>query len=331
MIGNPDMPRIAIIGAGISGLTLAQRLSARADIVIHEKSRGLGGRMATRRSGNHQFDTGAQFFTARTRRFRRFLQPCLESGAVVPWEPKLITINRAGGNYKRFWFEPHYIGHPQMTSLAKHLASGRRVLTGSEITKLQGSPGRWWLGGEDGTTHGPFDWIVGTAPAPQSLALFGEHGTASEWLEQIRMLPCLCALIRLPVDVPFPWQVVEPRHSLIRWMADQSTRKGRPQARSLVLHAHNDWSGEHFQADEQWLKERFLGELEHLTDITPRQIIDIELKRWRYARVEQAAEQPFWMDGRLQLGLCGDGGVGGSVESAFTSADRLANAMLPVL
>ncbi|MEX1196827.1 MAG: FAD-dependent oxidoreductase [Pseudohongiellaceae bacterium] len=325
------MPRIAIIGAGISGLTLAQRLSDHAEIVIHEKSRGPGGRMATRRTGNHHFDTGAQFFTARSRRFRKFLQPAREAGAVVSWEPKLVSIDRSSRNYKRFWFEPHYIGHPMMTSLAKYLAAGHSVLSGSKVTALQDSNGQWSLREENGTVHGPYDWVVGTAPAPQSRTLFGDHGAASEWLDQIRMQPCLCALIRLPVEVPFPWQVVEPRHSMIRWMADQRTKKGRPATRSLVLHAHNDWSDLYFEADEPWLKERFLTELEQLTNIAPEQVTGIELKRWRCARVEQAAEHPFWMDEQLQLGLCGDGGVGGSVESAFTSADRLARALLPVL
>lgn len=325
------MPRIAIIGAGISGLTLARRMTGAATVVLHEKSRGVGGRMATRRTGDHQFDTGAQFFTARSRRFRQFLRPFLEEGSVVTWEPKLISIDRSRGNYKRFWFEPHYIGQPGMTSLAKSLATGQSVLTGLEITALQGSPGRWSLCTEDGTVHGPFDWVVGTAPAPQSLALFGQHGSASEWLEQIRMQPCLCALIRLPIHTPLPGQVMQPRDSMIRWIADESSKKGRPQARSLVLHAHNEWSAQHLEADEQWLKQRFLSEVERLTGINPDQITAIELKRWRHARVEQAAEHPFWMDRRLQLALCGDGGDGGSVESAFTSADRLARALLPML
>ncbi len=325
------MTRIAIIGAGLSGLTLAHGLSGRAEVVIFEKSRGPGGRMATRRAGRHQFDTGAQFFTARSRRFRQFLQPYRKAGVVAAWEPKLFTIDPDGRDYKRFWFEPHMVGHPTMTALARHLAATQTVFTDTTITALQGEPDDWTLRADDGTAHGPYNWVVGTAPAPQSLELFGDRGCARDWLEQIRMQSCLCALVSLPADVAFPWQVAEPRHSMLRWITDDSTRPGRPQGRSLVLHAHNDWSDEHFEADDAWLKQRFLDELERLTGIAPGLATGFDLKRWRHARVVDAAEDPYWMDQDLQLGLCGDGGVGGSVESAFTSADRLARSLLRVL
>lgn len=325
------MARIAIIGAGISGLTLAQHLSGQAEVVIFEKSRGPGGRMATRRAGEHQFDTGAQFLIARSRRFRQFLKPYREAGVVAPWEPKLFTIDRDGGHYKRFWFEPHFVGQPTMTGLAKTLANTQTVVARTRIIAVEGAPGEWILRADDDSVHGPYDWVVGTAPAPQSRELFSELGTARDWLGQIRMQSCLCALVSLPADAPFPWQVVEPRHSMLRWIADDSTRPGRPQSRSLVLHAHNNWSDEHFELSDGWLKQRFMSELETLTAISADQVTAIDLKRWRHARVVQAAEDPFWMDQRLKLGLCGDGGVGGSVESAFTSADRLARAMLRVL
>lgn len=61
---------IAVVGAGIAGLLLARELKARgAEVVVFEKSRGLGGRMATKRVGEAVFDTGAQYFTAKSERF----------------------------------------------------------------------------------------------------------------------------------------------------------------------------------------------------------------------------------------------------------------------
>ena len=42
------MTKIAIIGAGLAGLTLARALPAHAEVTLFEKSRGIGGRMATR-------------------------------------------------------------------------------------------------------------------------------------------------------------------------------------------------------------------------------------------------------------------------------------------
>ncbi|HIP78813.1 MAG TPA: FAD-binding protein, partial [Kiloniellaceae bacterium] len=50
-MGEEGAPRIAVIGAGLAGLLCARRLQdAGLHPVVFEKSRGLGGRLATRRA-----------------------------------------------------------------------------------------------------------------------------------------------------------------------------------------------------------------------------------------------------------------------------------------
>ena len=61
--------RVAVVGAGLAGLTAARALSARHDVVVIERGRSVGGRLATRRVGNAVFDHGPQFFTVRTDEF----------------------------------------------------------------------------------------------------------------------------------------------------------------------------------------------------------------------------------------------------------------------
>ncbi|MFM8454377.1 MAG: NAD(P)-binding protein [Gammaproteobacteria bacterium] len=50
------MKKIAIIGAGLSGITLAKKLSQKVDVHIFEKGRGIGGRMSTRYADPFVFD-----------------------------------------------------------------------------------------------------------------------------------------------------------------------------------------------------------------------------------------------------------------------------------
>ncbi|MBY0428616.1 MAG: NAD(P)-binding protein [Alphaproteobacteria bacterium] len=94
--------RVAIIGAGLSGLTLAKQLSLSADIVIFEKARGVGGRMATRYAEQYFFDHGTQFFTVRTKAFKNFIEPYLQSGLVAEWKGKAITFQADKKNYRSF-------------------------------------------------------------------------------------------------------------------------------------------------------------------------------------------------------------------------------------
>ena len=72
------MLTIAIIGAGISGLTAANILKDVAKVTVFEKSRGVGGRIATRRAEPFYFDHGAQFFKARTEDFQSFIKPMIK-------------------------------------------------------------------------------------------------------------------------------------------------------------------------------------------------------------------------------------------------------------
>ena len=66
---------VAVIGAGLAGLSCAQALlQAGHTVHVFDKSRGPSGRMSTRRaedqSGPWQCDHGAQYFTARDAAFR---------------------------------------------------------------------------------------------------------------------------------------------------------------------------------------------------------------------------------------------------------------------
>ena len=110
--------RIAVVGAGLAGVSVARVLSEIAEVFVFEKSRGLGGRMATRRSGDFQFDHGAQFFTARSPEFRELLGD-LDSSIVQGWDAKVVTFARDRKTFKREWFETHYVATPQMNSLVK--------------------------------------------------------------------------------------------------------------------------------------------------------------------------------------------------------------------
>ena len=105
--------KIGVIGAGMAGGYLGSALGQLGhDVVVLEKGRGFGGRLATRRGEGVQFDHGAPFFTARTSLFKELLAE--HASSVVEWTPRLTTLSPSGKSYKRDWFEPHYIGAPAM-------------------------------------------------------------------------------------------------------------------------------------------------------------------------------------------------------------------------
>ncbi|MBC7927970.1 MAG: NAD(P)-binding protein, partial [Bryobacteraceae bacterium] len=75
-----------IVGAGMAGLTAAGALRARGwAVVLLDKGRGAGGRMATRRIGESGLDHGAQFFTVLDARFRDAVNRWERANWVAPW------------------------------------------------------------------------------------------------------------------------------------------------------------------------------------------------------------------------------------------------------
>ena len=94
------LPCCVIVGAGMAALTAGEALQTRGwKVVLLDKGRRAGGRMATRRIGSSRFDHGAQFFTARDERFRKAVACWEADGWAAPWfgEDGHIRYRAVGG------------------------------------------------------------------------------------------------------------------------------------------------------------------------------------------------------------------------------------------
>lgn len=82
---------IAIVGAGMAGIACARTLvQAGHTVTVFEKSRGVGGRMATRDSAFGTFDHGAQYFTVRDPRFVQALKTVPD--LCKPWSANTVRV-----------------------------------------------------------------------------------------------------------------------------------------------------------------------------------------------------------------------------------------------
>ena len=86
------MQNVAVIGAGITGISLANLLKKKVNLTVFEKSRGVGGRMATRRAEPYQFNHGAQYFKVENNEFKDFLQPLMKNKIIKPLETNYIEV-----------------------------------------------------------------------------------------------------------------------------------------------------------------------------------------------------------------------------------------------
>ncbi len=318
-------PRIAIIGAGISGLTLANGLHTSCDVKVFEKARGVGGRMSTRYADPFYFDHGTQFFTARSKAFKRFIAPLIGDGLIAPWEGKVITLQEDKKITDRLWFEPHYVAMPHMNSLCKFMATNLQITTGTEVAPLaQKMADGWHLADKDGGALGVYDWVISTAPPVQTQRLFAAHAMDANPLPESRLLGCYTLMIGFDTPWNKPWMAAKVHTSPIEWIAVNSSKPGRNDAvTSIVVHSSNAWAEEHIDDDMKTAEQFLRKEFESVSGIDTRTADYFSCHRWRYALVEEPKQCPPFMDAARGLASTGDWCTASRIEDAWLNATKL--------
>ncbi len=338
------MQRVAVVGAGLAGLTCAQTLrSTGLEVVVIEKSRGVGGRLSTRRAQWAQYDHGAQYFTVRDERFASFVNAGLANGSVAIWQPRLAK--RASDNPSQTW----YVGSPGMSALGRAQATGLDVRTEMRVQTLVRVDAGWHLAMDDGSHLDGFDAVVVAVPNEQAVPLIEPHMQSwSQQLEQTPMQPCWTLMVSTAesltdLDATLlgqgqdQKQGVQGLQGVIGWWARNSSKPGRPTApgrHDWVIQATAEWSQanvERSKSDvEHELLEAFAGELGY-PEIKP--LEPPMVHRWLYARRRQelaAFNEPWWQP-QISLGVCGDGLTQSRVEQAYLSGLLLGQAMSNIL
>ncbi len=317
---NSTPKRIAIIGAGLAGVTAARELSRDHDVHVFEKSRGAGGRMSSRRVEPYNFNHGAQFFTARAEEFASVVIAAQESGVVAQWEPRLITLDPSLEPYKRTWFEPHYIGVSGMNSLAKFLATDLSVSKECQISEIARDDKLWILIDSSGANHGPFDWVISTAPVSQTRSLLPPSFGYLDQLKDIQFSPCFALMLGFSNAIDFGIEAAVIKNSSLAW-AVASTNKTHS---TLLVHSDNHWASTHLEQDLDWVQQTMLAELARVLPKALPSLEHVQLHRWRFARCETPLDQTHLLDTENGLGVCADWCGGNRVEDAFVSGMALA-------
>ena len=333
--------RIAVVGAGIAGLAAAGTLHDQGHrVVVFEKSRGVGGRMSTRRSRSDMgrgltHDHGAQYFTARDLRFQRHVASWVERGVAAPWDGRMVTLELGADGSVVEGPDPNpgvrYVGMPGMNSVQKHLAQGLEVRTGVRVQGLETRDGRWSLLLNANEVADGFDAVLVCLPAEQAAVLLEPAGGLARQAASGRTAPCFAAMLTLPEPIEVPFQGAFVRGGPLSWIAEDSTKPGRGGEQGWVLHGSPEWSEQHLEEDPQSLLPGMVDAFGGLVRRWAPQLPPTEFAvahRWRYALPENPLEVDHLWDGERMLGAAGDWCGGPRVEGAWRSGVAVAGALL---
>ena len=346
---------VIIIGAGLAGLTAAYTLTQRGfNCEVLEKSRALGGRMATRRHQDTSFDHGAQYFTVKTNAFADFLHEVGVTEAMAPLAAPVVsypfhdlTTALADASQSEVsaipGFPHRYVFRSGMTTLAKAIVARMgefRVVRECFVEAIawDATLRRWDIHTRgDNTTLGgirPADWVILALPAPQAAQLLARsHPLPAPFtvlqkaLEEVTYHPCITVVWGAPPNTAYPGVGALRAASEdypIGWLAwlDRLAPYRVPDGDSVVIAQFGPAASRSLlDQPEGMVIQALASTLSEQFQLDLPTLRWVNIKQWRYANpaVSLSNLDAITAVADFNLDICGDYLLGGRVEAAFLS------------
>lgn len=334
---------IAIVGAGLSGLT-AGRILARAghDVTIFEKSKGYGGRLATRYAGKNlssNMDHGLSYFGVKSDEFREFTAELLDNGLIQTWGKKFAAYDgeKFLASSPNIRSEALYTSTKGMNEIGKYLSRWVDIKTKTKVGGLtyfgtNRSKKRSWMVNLTSANTFEADAVILALPAPQAYGILAMARDETNTLKIIRQIdevsykPVYSLMAGYGSQEAPEWEGVICRNSPLEFISNE-TLKRNSQECSIVIQASESFTKVHRRTDEETVRKKMLGELAEITGGWAASPEWHDLHFWRYSRAKKVINSSYLEleDEDAPLALIGDYLRGNSLDDAYHSAFNLAN------
>lgn len=350
-----------IVGAGMAGLVCARRLQqAGYQVAILEKSRGLGGRMATRRLDGIPLDHGARFLHPQGDRPIYLANQLIQPGVLQSWHPQSFFLDK-DGTLSPTAVPPCYVAPAGMSAVGKAIAADLAIFRQQRVTRITPQSDSWHIQavqqmGDGSISEYGAKTLVLALPAPQILPLLASipsHSAVPESLLEaistVAYAPCITVLAQyespldgaagsLPCDPTTPWMVEAHPDTSFFWIGLDSSKR-QTDGLNVVLHSSAQFAEAYLEAPTlQTVGETLLAQASQLISPWLAASYRWQVHRWRYAQVTVPhTSQVPGTDSPVPLVTCGDWtgcqGINSALESGWQAADwineKLAGTALP--
>jgi renalase len=302
-----------VIGAGLSGLNISRKIKNLnlGSVLVVEKSRGVGGRMATRRTLDCRFDHGAQFYRLKSD-IKELHQDWKQNGISHEW-----FISSKGD---------HWCSSSGMTTFAKSIAKDLEISLEKEIQKIHYENNLWKL-----TSTKNEEWfcqnLIISSPIPQTVKLLG--GAVNDQLlteiKKINYTKALIALVTLEEDLMIDANGYVEFDSGHYFSISDQRKKGVSDIPALAITMSVDFSEQEFELADELILEKILKLF--IIDFPNAKIKGKELKKWRYCQPKTQFNNLF-LEIVPSLFLIGDAFGGSSLLGAIRSSEALSNFLI---
>ena len=305
------MKKIAIIGAGISGITLANELKKISEVKVFEKSNGIGGRLSVRRKDFFFFNHGCPYFDVNSSTFSIYIQNLISQNKL-----KKLKLNE--NKNKNF-----YKGVPFMNSFLKPLDNNFNVYCKKKIKNIIYLKNRWKILDQDDISLGLFDWVISTIPPQQAYDIIPDGVSFKKFLSSIYMESCLTLMIGYEdYNNKIHDNVINYDNFLKKIIINKIENQKR-NLFSIVCHSSDEWAKKNFSHSPKKIMDILIEKTISNLCLNSKNILVKDYQKWKFSTTNKNNKIDFFLDDSMNLAACGDWCKNGTVEGAFTSAKNL--------
>ncbi|HIK06454.1 MAG TPA: NAD(P)/FAD-dependent oxidoreductase [Trichormus sp. M33_DOE_039] len=327
------MNDVVVIGAGMAGLICAQQLSqAGYSVLVVEKSRGLGGRLATRRFNETRIDHGACYLKPKGELFSKLVNLLCDRHILEVWTDTVYEFTTHTGVSAPQNRTPRYVAPEGMSAIAKFLAQDLNILLNQRVTGIDlTAEHRWHITLESSSEELTAKALVIAIPAPQAFMLlaplsgkvlspaFLENLNSAEFDPCISVMSGYIATIQPLLD----WKAISfIDDDVVGWIGFDSSKRHQSPQPVFVVQSSASFAQLHLESPD--LQATGKQMLEYVANILNLPWLEnpewMQVHRWRYAFPRSPWPEKFLdAEAASPLVCCGDWCGGNLVEGAMLS------------
>ena len=324
------MKNVAVIGAGITGITLANLLQKKFNLTVFEKSRGVGGRMATRRAEPYQFNHGAQYFKIENKEFKDFMQPLILNKIIKPLEANQIEIlNKEVIKRTKIYNKQYFTAESKMNSVVKYLINNNfSIKLLCKIEKIIKENDKWFVIDSGQVSFGPYDWLIITIPPNQAKEILYNNFKFLDIIKKIKMRSCYSLMLGFDKFEEFDFDTALFLNEDVQWLSIRKIILENKEYYNLLINSSYNFAEQNINGSKDKISDYLIKQVSDIIKYELNNYEHIALHFWKYAMSEKSNNLGSLLDEDLKVIVCGDWCMNGKVEGGFLSAKDAAKKLI---